>query len=193
MKLEPTLTTAHSEFVLMMLLPLGQLDEARRVMDDALRTDPLSLDVRRVAALIQVESGAYDQAIENARWVLQRDPEFPFAETWLARGLVLSGQTKEAEPLLANKHWSYRGYLYAVTGRRDEALALIAAHPKDAAGQMLVFGGLNDADRAFAALERAFELNWWRAATWMQRPEVAVLHNDPRLAALKNRMGLFER
>jgi len=172
------------------LLPLGQLDEARRVMDDALRTDRLSLDVRRVAALIQVETRLYDQAIENARWVLQRDRNFPYAETWLARALTLRGQTKEAEPLLANKHWSYRGYLYAVTGRRAEAEALIAKNPADAAGQMLVFGGLNDADRAFAALERAFELNWWRAATWMQRPEVAVLQSHPRMAALKKRVGL---
>ena len=140
-----------------------------------MRADPLSLDVRRVTALIQVEAGLYDQAIANARWVLQRDPEFPYAELWLARALLLSGRAKEAAPLLANKHWSYRAYLYAVTGRRDEAEAMVAAHPADAAAQMYVYGGLNDADRAFAALERAFELHWWRAATWMQRPEVAIL------------------
>ena len=49
-------------------------------------------------------------------------------------------------------------------------------------------GGLNDADRAFAALERAVPLHWWRAATWMHRPEVAILRGDPRLATLKKRM-----
>jgi serine/threonine-protein kinase len=192
-ELEPTLTTAYTDFVLMVLLPLGHVDEALRVLDDAMRADRLSLDVRRVSALLQVESGQFDKAIENARWVLQRDPAFPFAELWLARALLHSGRTTEAAPLLSNKHWSYRGYLYAVTGRRREAEALIAAHPADAAGQMLVFGGLKDSDRAFAALERAFELHWWRAATWMQRREVAILHGDPRLAALKKRMGLFER
>jgi hypothetical protein len=122
--------------------------------------------------------------------VLDRDPEFPYADQSLARALLHSGRAEEAAPLLDDKHWSYRGYLYAVTGRRDEAEALIAANPADAAGQMQVFGGLNDADRAFAALERAFELHWWRAATWMRRPEVAILHGDPRVAALKKRMGL---
>jgi hypothetical protein len=55
---------------------------------------------------------------------------------------------------------------------------------------MYVFGGLNDADRGVAALERAFEQNWWRAATWMHRPEVAVIHRDPRVAAVKRRVGL---
>jgi eukaryotic-like serine/threonine-protein kinase len=190
-ELEPTLTTAHTDFVLMMLLPLGQAEEALRVLDDAMRADRLSLDVRRVTALVQIDARQYDAAIANARWVIQRDPEFPFARLWLARALVLSGRTKEAAPLLEKERWSYRAYLYAVTGRRHEAEALVAANTEDPAGQMLVYGGLNDADRAFAALERAVPLHWWRAATWMHRPEVAILHGDPRLPALKKRMGLL--
>jgi eukaryotic-like serine/threonine-protein kinase len=190
LELEPTLTTAHSEFVLSVLLPLGRLDEARRVMDDAVRADPLSLDVRRITALVQVESRLYDQAIANARWVLQRDPMFPYAETWLARALLLSGRVKEAEPLYANKHWSYRGYLYAVTGRQEQAEALAAAHPEDPVGRMFIYGGLNDTDRAFAELERAFERHWWRAATWGRRVEVAALRDDPRTVALRQRVGM---
>src|SRR5687768_6908502 len=91
-ELEPTLTTAHTEFVLMMLLPLGQTAEALRVLDGALRADPLSLDVRRIAALVQIDAEQYDAAIANARWVVQRDPQFPFAQLSLARALVLSGR-----------------------------------------------------------------------------------------------------
>ena len=191
-ELEPTLTTAHTEFALMVLLPLGQPAEALRVLDDALRADPLSLDVRRVAALLQIDAHRYDEAIANARWVLERDPQFPYAKLSLARALVLSGRLKEGAPLLEQERWNYRAYLYAVTGRRDEAEALIAANPQDPAGQMLVFGGLRDADRAFAALERAIPLHWWRAATWMHRPEAAILHDDPRMGAIKKRMGLVE-
>jgi tetratricopeptide (TPR) repeat protein len=192
-ELEPTLTTAHTDFVLMMLLPLAQTQDALRVLDDALQADPLSLDVRRVTALVQIDAEQYDAAIANARWVLQRDPEFPFAKLSLARALVLSGRMQEGAPLLEKERWSYRAYLYAVTGRRDEAEALIAANQQDPAGQMLAFGGLKDANRAFAALERAVPLHWWRAATWMNRPEVAILRGDPRLPALKKRMGLLER
>ncbi len=65
--------------------------------------------------------------------MLARDPEFPFAELWLGRALLLSGRPDEAWPLLENKHWSYRGYLYAVTGRRAAAEALAAANPNDPA------------------------------------------------------------
>jgi serine/threonine-protein kinase len=192
-ELEPTLTTAHTDFVLTVLLPLGRTDEALRVLDDALRADRLSLDVRRVTAVVQIDARQYDAAIANARWVLQQDPQFPYAKLSLARALVLSGRFKEGGPLLEKERWSYRAYLYAVTGRREEAEALVAVNQQDPAGQMLVFGGLNDADRAFAALARAVPLHWWRAATWMHRPEVAILQGDPRLAALKKSMGLIER
>ena len=37
---------------------------------------------------------------------------------------------------------------------------MAAAHGDDPAGQMLVYGGLGDADRAFAALERSVDLHW---------------------------------
>jgi TolB-like protein len=189
-ELDPTLTTAHSEFVLTVLLPRGEMDEALRVITAARLTDPLSLDVRRVMALVQVDTGRYGDAIESARWVLDRDRDFPFADLWLGRALVLSGRADEARPILERKNWGYLGYLYAVTGRRAEAEALAAANPDDPASQMLVYGGLGDADRAYRALERAAQLHWWRAATWMLRPEVAVLRGDPRLAALRARMGL---
>jgi hypothetical protein len=55
---------------------------------------------------------------------------------------------------------------------------------------MLVYGGLGDRERAFDALERMAALNWWRAATWMTRPEVAILRGDPRVAELRRRLGL---
>ena len=42
------------------------------------------------------------------------------------------------------------------------------------------------------ALERAVTMNPWRAATWMLRPEVALLRDDPRFAAIRRRLGLPE-
>ena len=86
--------------------------------------------------------------------------------------------------------WGYVGYLYAVTGRRDEAEAVAARHPESAARQMLVYGGLGDKDRAFEALERTAAVHWWRAATWMVRPEMAILRDDPRVADLRRKLKL---
>ena len=73
---------------------------------------------------------------------------------------------------------------------RAEAEALAASHPDAAARQMLIYGGLGDKNRSFEALERTAQVNWWRAATWMIRPEMSVLRGDPRVHELRDRLGL---
>ena len=130
----------------------------------------------------------------SARWVLERDPAFPFADVWLGRALVLAGRPDEAVPIFERTpdRFGYLGYLYAVTGRGAEAEALAAARPDSPARQMLIYAGLGDERRAIEALERAFELNWWIAATWMDRPEMAILRGHPRLGVIKRRLGFTE-
>ena len=174
------------------LLPLGRVDDALDVLASARVVAPLSLDVRRAQAHVQVEAGLYDEAIENARWVLQQDPDFPFIDISLGRALGLSGRPDEALAIFSRdpEHWNYLGYLYAVTGRRDEAEALAAGHPNAPGRLMLLYAGLGDKDRAFEALDRLVTLSPWRAATWMNRPEMAILRGDPRYQAIRRRLGL---
>jgi serine/threonine-protein kinase len=194
LELTPSLTTTHTDFVLSTLLPIGKVSEALVLLQTARRIDPLSLDVRRVLALLQVETGHYDDAIESGRWVLARAPNFPFADRFLGRALTLAGRSNEALAILQKSslegNWGPLGYLYAVTGRRDEAEALAAKHPNAPGRQMLVYAGLDDKDRAFEALERTAAVDWWFAAWAMIRPEMAVLRGDPRVADLRRRMGL---
>jgi tetratricopeptide (TPR) repeat protein len=190
--LNPSLTTIHTDFVLTVLLPAGRLEEALQLLAVASTVEPQSLDVRRVRALIEVDAGRYDEAMESARWVLERDPAFPFADVWLGRALVFAGRSDEALPIFQRtpERFGYLGYLYAVTGRRAEAERLAEARPDSPARQMLIYAGLGDEGRALEALERALGLNWWVAATWMDRPEMAILRGHPRLGVLKRRLGL---
>ena len=55
---------------------------------------------------------------------------------------------------------------------------------------MMVYAALGDKDRALAELERLVAQNPWRAATWMGRPEVAIIRGDPRYVAIRDRLGL---
>jgi hypothetical protein len=55
---------------------------------------------------------------------------------------------------------------------------------------MLIYAGPGDKDRAYDGLVRTAEINWWRAATWMRRPEMALLRGDPRMPALKKQLRL---
>jgi eukaryotic-like serine/threonine-protein kinase len=195
LELNSNLTTIHTDYVLSTLMPMGRVTEAMALLDAALKADPASLDVRRVRVLLLVDAERYEEAIQDCRWVLERDPAFPFIKLWLARALLLSGKPEEALPILEKltpTPWPYLGYLYAVTGRREEAEALAAMHPDTPRGQMMIYGGLGDKERAFEALERTAVSNWWRAATWSRRPELALLRGDRRLAEFKTRYNLPE-
>jgi hypothetical protein len=57
--------------------------------------------------------------------VLERDPVFPFASKWLGRALMLSGRVDEAQAIFERPpvDAGLLGYLYARTGRRQEASA----------------------------------------------------------------------
>ncbi len=194
LRIDSSQGSIHVDYELAVLLPLRRVDDALDVLARARAVAPLSLDVRRAQAHAQVEAGLYDEAIESSWWVLERDPNFPYVNISLGRALVLSRRPDKALPIFSRDPtlWMYLGYLYAVTGRRDEAEALAAAHPEAPIRQMLIYGGLGDKERAFEALDRALtmKISPWRVATWMNRPEVAMLRSDPRFQAIRLRLGL---
>ena len=193
--LNASLTEIHSDFVFGVLMPLGDTAEALRQLEAARIADPLSLDVRRTQALNFVEAGRYEDAIENCLWIRQHDPAFPFVDLWLGRALYFSGRFEEAQEALERagpQFWGYVGYLLAVSGHRKEAEALAAKYPDAPSRSMLIYAGLGDADRAYEGLRRTAEINWWRAATWLHRPELTLLRGDPRMPALKKGLGLPE-
>jgi tetratricopeptide (TPR) repeat protein len=184
-RLDPGMTENHIDFVLSTLLPLGRVAEGLRVLENARINDPMSLDVKRTLALLQVENGLYDQAIETSRAIMAEDPDLLYVDQWVGRALHLSGRSREALEVFTQEHvrerlWVYRAYVLAVLGRHEEAEALLAQHPRVDTRHMLVYGGLGDRERAFDALRKAAALDPWRAVTWMQRPEMALLRGDPR-------------
>ena len=130
--------------------------------------------------------------------MLHRDPGFPFTANRLGRALALSGRPDEALRIFEEdgvRGLGYVGYVYAVTGRRAEAEAIAANldNSRNSAGQqLLIYGGLSDKERAFEALERLVGRNPWRAATWMNRPEVAILRDDPRFGEIRRRLRMPE-
>jgi len=191
----PALTTTYTEFVLTVLEPMGRDDEALKLLEAAKGVAPASLDVRRVMAMVQVDLGLYEDAMVSAQSVLDQDPVFPFANRWLGRALMFLGRVDEAQSIFEGPRGDVGllGYLYAMNGRRPEALDLAAEHADKPLRLMLIYAGLGDKERAFDALEKEIALGfWWRAAGWMHRPEMAVLRGDPRLDAIKKRLGLSQ-
>src|SRR5437588_148275 len=85
---------------------------------------------------------------------------------------------------------SYLGYAYARSGRREEAEKLaIDLSPQQ---QVVIFAGLGDKERALEALDRMTVVGPVRMGSILSLPELALLRGDPRLKALRKRVGLPE-
>jgi tetratricopeptide (TPR) repeat protein len=113
-------------------------------------------------------------------------------EEILSRALILAGKHDEALLILQKNpdQWGWLGYLFAVTGRRDEAETLAAQHPDAPVRNAVIYAGLGDKERAFEAFERAAARNWFRVAIQTNGPETALLRGDPRLNDLRRRIGV---
>jgi tetratricopeptide (TPR) repeat protein len=201
-ELDPSLTQTYTSYSLSTLQPLRKLDEALRILQVALKNDPLSLDVRREIGHVQMIAGRYPEAIDAFNRVRAVDPDFPFVNTHLFRSLIFAGKPAEALPLLEPldgrhlgrfKGWSQHAWLaqaYVSTGRRAEAEALAGEHEGFPSRLAFIRAALGEKDRALEALEQMALVEPHHVARMLVQPEMAGLRDDPRFAALRTRFKL---
>jgi tetratricopeptide (TPR) repeat protein len=193
-ELNPSLTQIHTSYSSSTLQPLGKLGKAQQLLDAALIMDPLSLDVRRQLAAVQIIAGRYDDAIANLRHVLAVDPKFKYAHLALERALMFSGRPAEAiadweSSGTDNQHWLAPAYL--MSGRQAEVERLVEAHKNGHPyRQALIYAALGDKDGTFEALDRAADILPHRTALLLVYPEMALLRGDPRLDTLRKKFKL---
>lgn len=197
LELNPSLTHIHTSYSISTLIPLGRFDEAERLMQAARRADPLSLDVLRETAILQIIGGRYSEAIQNLERVRAVDLEFPFASLHLVRALTFGGRPADAlavwEPGYADnpgrRYWL--AHAYVRTGRRADVEKWPEAHDdRYPYRQLMIHTALGDKDRAFDALERAAVTEPHRVGMVLAFPETAGLRGDPRLTAFRKKFGL---
>jgi len=119
----------------------------------------------------------------------------------LGRARLGQGRAAEAIQILAfspTRNWGYLAIAYSRAGRRAEAEKLMAEAPAldpDRRGDFqfaLAFAGLRDRDRTLERLERLARVGPVRMGFTLNSPEFAFLRGDPRVKALRNRLGLPE-
>jgi serine/threonine-protein kinase len=203
--INPSLTQAYTSYSVSTLQPLGRLDEALRVLQAALDDDPLSLDVQREIGGVHLLAGRYDDAISTFRQINLADPDFPFVATHLGRALTFAGRIPDARSIRGQGGVNlgrfrpegpgggpWRVHAYVMSGRRAEAEAL-AATQATASGQAISSAVLGHNDRAFDALERMAATHAHNVGRVLILPELAGLHGDPRMRALRARFNLPNR
>lgn len=202
--LNPNYATARQWYG-MYFMKLGQFERARGELKRALRFDPQSLIINADLGLPFLFKGQYAEAVEQYRKVLETDQDFIWARFFLGWTYERSGRFPEAiaefqKAKLIDDRPEVSAMIaqtYAVSGRRDEAVRILNSleeqskhHYISAYYLALIYAGLDDKERAFRWLEKAYsDHNEW--LVWLKvDPRFDRLWADPRFAELLSRLGL---
>ena len=192
--LDPSLTQSYTLYSRTTLWPLGKLAEAERLLHQAMGADPLSLDLQRETATVQIHMGRYGEAINTLQRIRAVDPDFPWIDWLLGRALTLAGRPAEALAAIAASqmppHSEWEAHAYVMAGRRDEAERLAARHQNYPHRLAIIYAALGDKDRTFEALDRLALLEPHRVVDLLSYPELTGLRSDPRFTALRRKLGL---
>jgi TolB-like protein/tetratricopeptide (TPR) repeat protein len=198
-ELDPGGSMSQSHFALFLLFVLGRIDEALQQLRVAEKNDPLSPRVHAWLASVLVSAGRYDEAASHCE---KLPADHPAESSCQGRARLWQGRTGEALQILetvfnrdvneGNEAWGYLGYAYARAGRREDAEKLAATRVQNPFNQAIIFAGLGDKDRTFEALDRAAAVGPVRMGWRLTSPEYALLRGDPRLKALRKKVGLPE-
>jgi TolB-like protein/Flp pilus assembly protein TadD len=197
-ELDPSRSETRRDFALFYLLPLGQMEESLRQLRAAERSDPLSSVVHYDLAYALNSSNRYDEAAEICGKLPIDNPD----RSWcLGKARLGQGRVGEAIEILetalhhgvtaGSQIRGELGYAYGRAGRRGDAENLISATPSiNPFNQALIFAGLGDKDRTFEAFDRAASAGPLRIGRALTFPEYSFLRGDPRVKALRKKVGL---
>jgi TolB-like protein/Tfp pilus assembly protein PilF len=197
MALNTNVSSIPISFVSSTLFSQGKVEESLNLLRAALRQDPLSVDLQALLAYVLISAERYQESIEIGRRIVASERAandgLNHARQQLARALFQIGERSDAirrYELLDDGTDNFRGYSYAVVGRRADAEAA-AARRKDFPGALvLIHAGLANTDEAFEALERFAAEKDPRVGSYLTYPELSVLRTHPRMPALRRRLGL---
>jgi serine/threonine-protein kinase len=188
------------------LAALGRQDDAVAEIKRAQQLDPLAVPVNRAVGWILYFCRRYDQAIEELQKALAMDSEFLGARLVLWWALVAKGAYDEAiadirkevaKPGSGSVKKLMLGYALASAGKREEASGLLweleeklAKEDRLAFLSTFLLTALDEKERAFQQLERAYEhrepgLMFLKVAPWLD-----PLRSHPRYRALVEKLGL---
>jgi len=190
-ELDPGSSAAHSEFAAFLLRPLGRVDEALYQLRTAEKNDPLSSQLQSNIAEVLTSAGRYEEA---SRYCNKLPADHPGRNRCLGRALLGQGRTEEAIRVLVKSETrsdrANLGYAYARSGRREEAERLASDLSPRPLQQAVIFAGLGDKDRTLDALDRMAVVGPVRMGWILSLPELSLLRGDPRLKALRKKVGL---
>jgi serine/threonine-protein kinase len=186
---------------------MGRHEEAVKHARIAEDLDPLSLLNIFFTGVIHNQAKDFETVLRNGQKLIELEPNFYGGHLWAGLGYYRLGQTEDAirEMEFASKlnpgnmTMGNQAWLYAVTGNKERALALIAALEetdvnKNGGATELMYSNaaLNNLDAAFHYYDVAIEnrenmLLWEKMITW----SLEEFTEDPRYAQRRSRMNII--
>jgi TolB-like protein/Flp pilus assembly protein TadD len=206
-QLNPNYPTAHHWYS-RYLRGIGRMDDAFREIKRAEELDPLSLVIINNVAEIDIDRGDLNSAARECQRMIDLDPDFWAAHQTLGIVLVKQGRYDQALSEIqksvqfanrSNASLALLGHVYGRLGRRSEAEAVIRELEKrytdkfaDSRDLAVVYVGLDDKDKAFARLEKAFADHSVFLVFLKLEPLMEPLHSDKRWHDLERRVGVTQ-
>jgi TolB-like protein/Tfp pilus assembly protein PilF/predicted Ser/Thr protein kinase len=207
-ELNPNSSMAHFRYGVF-LINLGRFEEGLAEHRRALELDPLSPYVAGFLAYNYMVARRYDESISESRKAIALDPNMALLQAILAWGYAAQGKypqaieeynkiPKEALAVTADNQFLALGqaWVYAVAGRRSEALGIVDACKRLSAREYVdsymiagVYSALGDKDQALRLLERAREEHSGGLTFLKVDPFWEPLRSDPRFQDLLRRMN----
>ena len=204
-ELNPNYSTGHHYYATF-LMAMGRHTEAREEMRRAQQLDPLSPAIATFIGRAHYYAGNNEQAIRQYKNVLDSDPSFPMARSFLINSLEVAGRFDDAVAELKieaaqsgrgpgqaeARERAYRdagppGYWRETLRQRQVADELGPGSDLDTVS---IHARLGDKDEAFSLLDRAYaERNMWLMNLKVD-PRLDNLRSDARFQSLLARVGL---
>jgi len=203
-KLNPNYATAHQWYG-EYLASMARQDEALSERKKAKALDPLSPIITSELGYSYFETRQYDRAVEEFRKAVELFPDFSPAHSFLSAALEFNGMYDEAivecQKAMAlannNKLLSRLATIYAKSGRRTEAQKALDEMIRGSKEGYFppsyiaeVYLALNDKERAFEWLEKAYRERDWALTGLKRFPSYDGFRSDARFSDLLKKMNL---
>jgi TolB-like protein/Tfp pilus assembly protein PilF len=197
-EMKPDYAMARMWYALV-LAATGKFPQAREELEVARRLDPTSAIINTNLAYACEGTHDYQCATEQFRKTLEMNPDFEPARSGLAYAYAMRGQSAEAlaevDKLERGSNgdlWSStRALILAISGRREEASALLSALEKRSGPAAVPFGvraqiwaALGDKQRALALLEEACAAHEMDLMLLKVHPVFDGLRSEPRFKSV---------
>jgi len=200
--LHPGYGAGHHNVALALAL-IGRNADAITHIRRARELDPLSVIINTDFGWVYYLGHRYDEAIAQYQKALELDPNFTLAHFDLALAYSALARHDQAIAEMQNArgrgsdYLAGLGYLYAVAGRRAEALTTLAELQRLAKQQYVppyhfawIYTGLGDKDKAIALLQQVYAEHTQHVVDFKTVPMFDSLRSDERFQELVQKVGL---